>query len=163
MKYDLAPIKSINPENIGGVCFLKIVPKEWILSESAISNQSNKAITATVLKAGRTWLDILSLYDSVIFTETSQSTAAGVMYSQSVVANVSGESELLNTLTNATSYSEFVLLIKDRMGNVKLVGNKSHGLTFSSQLATGMIGTEKNVYDISFQGESGERAPLYPF
>lgn len=163
MKYYNEAIASIKPDNIGGVCSIKFVPKDWILTDATLSIQKNKTLSAVVLKPTRNWLELLPLHDSTSFTEPQQNSSAGTLYAQSIVANVSGESELLNTLMNALPYVEVVVLVKDRMGNIKLVGNKSHGLTFSTQLATGMIGAEKNVYAVSFQGESAERAPLYPF
>ena len=159
MKYEPTHLTNKSGHNAGGLCSFNFVPRQWIDTDAVISESDNIISTAPTLIAGKQWLTARCLQDTLSFTETPETGAAGTSYNQVINGVLLGDSADNNTLLNVLAFCELVVVIETRNGNKKLIGNKENGMMFRSQFATDAQFAGKEAYTITLAFSSQEKAP----
>lgn len=162
MKYDLNSIKNITPDNMGGLCKLLFVPKEWIQTDAVLSIHDNKVLVPPVLIDGVNWLELVALQQTLGFQELQKKTSAGESFEQTLTGIFTAEYQSINTKVNLMSYHEFVVIYVAPNKDKKIIGNKKNGLNFVSDFTTGITASDRHAYNFSFNTVSDSRAPFYP-
>lgn len=163
MKYDPNTLRNITPENMGGLCSLLFVPKEWVAADAELSILDNKMKTPVTLIAGKTWLELKPFQQTLGFQELGKRTPAGTMYEVTIPGMFTGEYQDLNTKQNLFPYHEYVVIYISPQKEKKIIGTSKKGMTFISDFNTGVSASDRHAYTFSFQYNHEQRAAFYPF
>lgn len=137
--------------HVAGICKIKIVPKEWLLSPLVIDFKTGRIISDVLLMEGKNFIEIDFVQDTYDYGEKPKSSKQGSFYEISLSGNTNSlTADDLQTL-NTYRYHQFVAVIKDRQGRQKIVGNKDAGmvLQFSNKETTDKGGTQLIAIDMT--------------
>jgi hypothetical protein len=163
MIYDLSSFKNPTENNLGGLCRIYFVPREWLLKPVVLSIEDNSVQAAVELMPGKSWLTGEPLQGTAMFEEEQRRPEAGLMFAQRVTFQVMRDESYMSTVMNAFSRHEYVVTVRDNNGKMRLVGNEKKGMTPTYKTTTGTGVESKNHFAVELVHESEGPAPFTGF
>lgn len=148
--------KSYNP---GGLRSFRFVHASSVLAFPAILN--GKVSSAVQLVADHEWLTGYATAYTSNFIENAKQSPHGVYYEQSLSGLAPGDYVELLDLIQSKEDQDFVLLVEDARGQIRLVGGFGFPLRFLSDYSSGSARSDMKGFDFKFSGIAPFRAPVY--
>lgn len=144
---------------IGGICTLLAAKWEDIENWPGIDLATNMSDSAITLKAGKSWLLFYSSDTERSYSENLKPSAAGPYISHKIIAQVPGDSASNTLAMKAAQFHRYVLVVKDKAGMLRLLGNQDAGAEISHGYDSG---TQQNSRKrtIDFTWDHSVSAPL---
>lgn len=144
----------------GGTCWLIRARWQDVATWPVINPATGMAATAITLKTGATWYQLELVRHDRLFTEAPQPTKAGIVYTQTITGWLPGNNVNAITAMHTSQYNRYVYLLKDKSGQVRLVGHPHKG---AQQLLTYTTGNdeEERKRTVNIQLQSSHPAIIY--
>lgn len=123
MKPAYASINLLNGSHNGGICSIQVAPNNWVETFPDVDFNYGKIITPVAFLAGKDWLDIVFTPNSYDYEETEKASAAGRFFDIKISGTVNYSDADLQQIIHTLRYHHFILKVRDRNGNYKLIGN----------------------------------------
>lgn len=123
MKPAYASINLLNGSHNGGICSIQVAPNNWVESFPDVDFNYGKIISPVVFIDGKDWLDIVFIPKSYDYEEVPKDSAAGTFFEIKISGIVNYSDADLQQIIHTLRYHHFILKVRDRNGNYKLVGN----------------------------------------
>lgn len=138
------PTQHIIPAAVlpGGMCWLIRARWQDVATWPVINPATGMAATAITLKAGTTWYQLALNRHDRLYTETPAITTAGILYTQTISGWLPGNNESSITAMHTSQYNRYVYLLKDKSGQVRLIGHPHRG---AQQLITYTTGSNEEA------------------
>lgn len=151
---DRAPVKH------SGLCSIRYFRHEDVLTWPSVHPITGVIADAIELKPG-SYLYFCEAIDNFrSFDEQQKNSTPGAAFDIQVQGALRG-SNAHNTLSSQTMiYHEWVLLVDDRDGQVRMVGNEDSGADFSLKYTSGTRSNPRKT-DVVWRWEHPNRAPVY--
>jgi len=146
-------------DNIGGNFKFKFTPVNNIQSIAAISNGAIH--TEIKLYAGSRWYEGYATPESMNFSDQQQSSEHGAFHKKTFKGVIPKNRPELIDLFNSMKDRRFILIVYDNNGLIRLVGNKTEPLKFTSSGDTKTKYSERNEFEFQFYGEGIDKSPFY--
>ena len=144
---------------IGGICTLLAAKWEDVLNWPVIDPDTHMSDSAITLKTGKTWLLLYSSDTERNYTEDLKPSSAGPYITHKISAQVPGESAS-NTLTmRAAQFHRYVLVVKDKAGVLRLLGNQDAGAEIAHKYDSGTRDNSRKR-TLEFTWDHSVSAPL---
>jgi hypothetical protein len=144
--------------NPGGYLSFKFIPSIYITGMPAPSNH----VINTVITIVNAWLQGYATYETLLFTEEVIKSAHGESYRPTLTGFIPGESaELADLIYSMEQVKDFVLLITDNRGRIRVAGSDTMPLEFSASFSSGDERSSTKGYNFKFTGDALTRAPSY--
>lgn len=156
--------------NKRGVCSVIGVPKSGVASMPDFKATMLSITTGTahfyaeqiILKAGFAWKSILADYNiNIVFNEEDKSGVQGEQYDYELRVPFANDTFTLSQIVREYKEQEWILLVKERTGAWRLIGDLDRGATFGSNFSTGTVRKEANKYEAGFRWQVGARRAFY--
>ncbi|MGN6476262.1 MAG: hypothetical protein ACTHKV_03475 [Flavipsychrobacter sp.] len=146
----------------GGICgAITFFRKEDVEAWPTINPQTGMVTSAITLKAGRSVYKCEATDKDKTFNEELKTGSVEGSYVDMAVTAVVTGNTVGNTLAiQAMKYSEYGLIVPDRCGIVRLIGNEDSGARFSYSYTTGDIDSTRKR-SIKWTWQSPQEAPIY--
>src|SRR5690606_21449672 len=95
------------------------------------------------------------------FSEKAKPSPHGIYYDQSLSGFTPGDHEDLSDVIQSLEDQQFVLLVEDARGQLRLVGAYGYPLTFIAEFSSGSARSDSKGYAFEFTGQAEFRAPVY--
>lgn len=112
--------------NTGSIGIL-LAPREWI-SSIADPNFSTGIISSVQFHAGKEWIELEGIPESYQFEEKPKTNKSGDYFEISARAIINQLTPEIQKKLNTYLYSEFVAVLKNKSGYLKLIGNQEQGM-----------------------------------
>lgn len=112
---------------IGGICTLLMARWEDVATWPEIAPDTSTLDTAITLKSGKTWYLCYSSDPERNYTEDQKPSSAGPYISHRILAQIPGDNGDNTLAFKAAQFHRFVLVVKDKAGLLRLVGNQDAG------------------------------------
>lgn len=153
-------IKSIAGNHKGGICTIKIIPKEWLASNWTIDFATGNILSIDLIP-GKDFISLNLIRESYKYNENPKSNKSGTYYDISL----SGSSNDIDSPTlqalNTYRYHEWVVLFKDKKNRQRIAGNFTAGMFFEFNNAQENDGGGKQKVDIKFTIQQEDPAAFY--
>lgn len=117
----------------GGICSIKIAPRQWIGSDISIdflTNTVNAALDFSGSPLPNNDIIALELVpDSFFHNEKPVNSKTGNYFDVSIGGSVNNMTPFLKMIIDSLRYDELVALVIDHSGKTRLVGNRETGLS----------------------------------
>jgi len=123
----------------GGYCWLVFTPIENVDIWPTTDPASGVAASEIVLKAGKTWYEAKMVDKDRFFNEAMQVNDAGHFWQQTVTGYIGGNNSNQTLNASVLPYHQYVLMLKDRDGQVRLIGNEDSGARLLIDYTSGDI------------------------
>lgn len=142
-------LKSITGNHRGGICTIKLIPKEWLANNWEIDFATGNIITIP-LEPGKDFILLKLIESSYKYLENPKSNRSGSYYELSLTGTSNDiDSATLQTL-NTYRYHEWVVLFKDKKGRQRIAGNFTTGMQFEFNNAQENDNGGKQKADVKF-------------
>lgn len=139
-----------------GTCFIKAVPREWLLYPIAADFNTGKIIDEILLQPGREFIKLELVPDSYEFDEKPKSNKGGNYFVVTVQGTLNNLTpELLLTLETLRNH-ELVVILKDRRQRWRVTGDQDAGMTLqfsNKEDSTRQGGLQTVAIDLSMDAE----------
>lgn len=144
----------------GGYCWLVFTPWENVSIWPSLDPATGIIASAIALKEGAMWYEAKVVDKDRFFTEDMKVSDAGHFWEQSVSAYIGGNSSS-QTLNAATlPYHQYAILLKDRDGQVRLIGNEDCGADVIPNYTSGDYDSSRR-WNYRFVWQHMNTAPIY--
>lgn len=155
--------------NYRGLCACVAVPVDQVedmptilslMSDAASESNSDFASSEITLAAGGAWLDV-SKDVNVNLEQTEEDTRGphGKIFTYQVTLSLPNDDfATRGKILRAYDNRQWLLIVKQRTGEWRVLGSKERGCDFSAALKTGTVGSGANGYMGSFNWQSPYRA-----
>lgn len=144
--------------HFGGICNVRIAPKEWLAGE-VVKNFLTNIVTSVPLKPSREFLTLKLIDQSYSFSEKVKNADAGQYFD----IEISGESNHIDPsvlqVLETLRHHKFVAIVTDMKGRNRIVGNTFNGLTLMFGTTNGNSTGGEEHLPISLTMQSPEPAP----
>lgn len=148
------------PVEVDGLCYFYFCPVEDVLQWSGINPQTGTITDEIVLKEGKSWLRCNVIEGGRAYTEEQQEDPSGPFLSMKITGFLPGDSPANTYTASAMKYRQFAIVMKERTGIMRLLGNQYAGCDFSQAYTSADInGTRGRSLTFTWQNE--DSAPLY--
>ena len=145
---------------IGGLCSIKYCKWEDVAKFPIISPVTGKIETSIELKPGKFLYYCKAIDQSQSYEEKQNKSNAGPFVEMMVKGNLHGSS-VGNTLTiQQMVLHQWVILVEDRDGATRLIGNQDTGADFVNNYSSGTVSDSRKT-DLSWKWENPLSAPVY--
>lgn len=112
------------------------------------------------LLPGRTLKTGYATYETLEFSENSIPSPNGVYYEQEITGFAPGDAaDMIDVISNMEN-NEFVVLIADARGQLRIVGGYGYPLIFLSDFTTGARRVDRKGFSFTFSAVAPFRAPI---
>lgn len=142
---------------------LRMVPREWLAADPVIDYDTNCVISQVPLIAGKSFITLQLLEESMRYRELPRSTATGSFYDIEVAGLLNDHTPELQQAFETYRYHEWVVIVDDEQRRQRLIGNTQFGmrLQINSALETENGGTRRTEMEWRMQTELAP--PYYLF
>lgn len=112
-----------------GICFIKAVPREWLLYPIAADFNTGKIIDEILLIEDRDFIKIDLVPDTYEFDEKPKSNRGGAYYEVTLQGNLNNITPETLLSLETLRHHELVVIFKDRRGRFKVIGDQDSGMT----------------------------------
>lgn len=116
--------------------------------------------SAITLKEGKKWYEAKVVDKDRFFTEVMKVSDAGHYWEQSVSAYIGGNNSAQTLNSGTLPFHQYVLLLKDRDGQVRLIGNEDCGADCLLDYTSGDVDTSRR-WNYRFVWQHLNTAPIY--
>jgi hypothetical protein len=148
------------PVNPGGLCWLVFALHEDVLQWPQIDPQSNLAATSIQLKPAKTWYECNVINKEKMFTEQMRVEAAGHYWEMQVQGYIGGNNSNMTLAANTMAYHHYVVMLKDRDGQIRFIGSRDRGADFLPDYTSG-DSEQGRRWNIKFGWQHINTAPIY--
>jgi hypothetical protein len=148
------------PPKAGGLCSINAFRWEDVLVWPSVDPQTGVLVDSIQLKPGASFLVISSTEKDRVLKEVMKVGAEGPYMEISVTCKLAGNSAGNTLSLDAAKFSRWGLIVKDRNGDQRLVGNEDGGAKISFDYTTGDIDSSR-MRTIVFTWEHQNSAPIY--
>jgi hypothetical protein len=148
------------PPKAGGLCSITLFRWEDVLHWPVMDPVTGILIDSVTLKAGATFYVISSTEKERILKEQMKVGAEGPYMEISVTCKLAGNSAGNTLSLDAMKYSRWGLIVKDRNGDQRLIGNEDGGAQMVFDYTSGDIDSSR-MRNIIFTWQHGNSAPVY--
>lgn len=143
----------------GGYQSFLYVPFQYVAAYPIINN--GQAAAPVSLKAGGQWLQGYATRETLNLTEEPQISEHGTYYKPVISGFVPGESANLIAVMEGMDPYRFMVIMKDAIGRMRLVGTPAMPLNFSANFSSGSGRSDSKGFNFKFFGDTLNRAPMY--
>lgn len=144
----------------GGYCWLVFTPVENILTWPSLDPLTGVIASAIVLKEGKTWYEAKVVDKDRFFTEAIKVSDAGHYWEHSISSYIGGNNSNQTLNAGTLPYHRYVLMFKDRDGQIRLVGNEDAGADIFPDYTSGDIDASRR-WNYRFVWQHLNPAPIY--
>jgi hypothetical protein len=157
-----APVATLEkaPVKTGGLCAIKFFKWEDVLTWPSINPQTGMLSSAITLKPGK-FIYLAKAIDQLrSFEEQQKESTAGIYYDLTIKASLPG-SNAANILSLQTMvHHQWGLIVEDRNGVNRLIGNQDSGATLSKNYDSGTLTISRKT-EITLTWQHPQPAPIY--
>ncbi len=146
-------------EQAGGNSGFKFAPHSYVYAIPI--PVAGKVVTEINMNGDYEFMDGISAIDTLVFEETFQEVAAGKVWQESVKGFYPKYTEDINELMHEMAAFRFILIVKDKNGISRIVGNVTEPLKFRYQMSSGGRVADKSGLEFEFSGVCTSPAPVY--
>ena len=144
----------------GGFCKPMLVKWEDVEVWPRVNPVNGIITDALTLKPGGTFYLFEAVEKERIFTEEQKESAAGPYMDISVTGNIAGNSYNNTISAQAMMFHRFAIIVPDRDGNQRLIGNQDSGARYSHKYTSDdLYGSRRREFKFTWQ--HALPAPLY--
>lgn len=147
--------------NIGGLQSIEYIPVSWIDVFPDFVDDNFEITDAITLLPGKSILTAKVLKNSLVFTEDQDNAKQGKSYVQELKAIIPLWNNNLSQIYNQMKNHRFIVIVLDKSGDKKIIGDMLYPLQFSANLNTGATTTNLKSTDISFISQRPDKAYGY--
>lgn len=144
-----------------GVCLVQFCKWEDVLTWPTVDPLTGILNSTIILKPGAVWNIFISPNTDRALTEQQQAASPGHYYRVQVTGYLPGNDAPTTLKVAAMPYHDYVLLVKDRDGLIRLIGDEDTGAEFSNNYSSGDAGSSRKR-SITFSWETINPLPIYP-
>lgn len=144
-----------------GICVIQFAKWEDVLVWPTVDPLTGILNSTLELKAGVNWNLLVSPEPDRAFTEQQQAANAGPYYRVQVTGYLPGNDSPTVQKVAPMPYHDYVILVKDRDGLIRLIGDEDSGADFTNNYKSGSAGSSRRR-DITFNWETINPCPIYP-
>lgn len=156
------PLQHFRKPNVrtGGLCWAVYARKEDVQLWPQMHPATNLAYTPIKLYEGKTWYQLLAVDKDRILSENMEDSPAGPWWKIQSSCYFGGNNSNHILTSGLLAFDEVVLMIQDRDGNIRLIGNEDAGASFTTAYSSGDK-DQSRKRTISFYWEHTMPAAIY--
>ncbi len=147
--------------NNPGICFIQFARWEDVAIWPDVDPNTGICNTPIQLQPGTQWYLMVAPDNDRSFTEQQQNDSKGDYYKVQVTGYIPGNDEATIQRVAPMPYHDYVLLVKDRDGLIRLIGSPDCGAAFINSYTSGNQGNIRKR-TITFNWESVNPCLIYP-
>ena len=141
----------------GGICSILITPKEWLQEDIRIDFATSRVVSSLATIPGTGWLRLQFIPTSYDYEETPKTGRSGPYYEVVTSGTNNTITPQMQQVLNSLTYHQLVCQVKDKRGNIKIVGDKEAG----ALIQFGHRNKDKQTLDISLRLDSENPVPFF--
>lgn len=149
------------PVNNPGICLIQFCRWEDVAVWPTVDPLTGILNSSIQLKPGVEWNLLFAPNSDRTFSEQQQQSSAGPYYKVQVTGYLPGNDQPTVQKVAAMAYFDYVLLVTDRDGLIRLIGDEDTGAEFSNTYKSGDASASRRR-DITFTWETPNPCPIYP-
>lgn len=153
-------IKSIAGNHQGGICTIKIIPKEWLQRNWTVDFATGNILSINLVP-GKDFIALNLISETYKFVENPKSNKSGTYYDISLSGNSNDIDSAALQALNTYRYHEWVVLFRDKKNRQRIAGNFTAGMIFEFNNAQENDGGGKQKLDIKFTIQQEDPAAFY--
>lgn len=159
---NFSPVQHLRRATIknGGLCYVLFARWQDVLQWPSIDPATGICNTAIKLIPTATFFELQIPDNERLITETEQKGNGGPFVDIQVSGYVGGNNTKHTLGSQAMQYNQFVLLVKDRDGLLKLVGDEDSGAEFTYTYTSGDISNSRKR-PVVFKWQSANGVVIY--
>lgn len=147
--------------HLAGICQIKIAPIEWMNTLLIIDFLTGSIKNNVSFIAGKNFISLELIPETYDYIEKPKTNKQGSFYEISLSANTNNISVENLQILNTYRHHQFILLAKNKQGQLKLIGNKDAGMIFNfgNKETNNNGGTQ--LVTVDFNMDLEDPAPFY--
>lgn len=151
---------AIAPVRSPGVCYVKYFRKQDVLAWPTVDPQTGLLNSSITLKPGAFLYLCESIDPSRNFSENQKDTLAGPYFDMTIKASLQGSTAAHPLTLGTMIHNQWGLIVKDKNGVTRLIGNEDGGAEFIMDYASGS-GSESRKTELTWKWQHTQPAPIY--
>ena len=160
MLQQYASISPATGTHIAGICKLILLPKEWLYQIWIADFKTGRVLSLPIIP-GKEFIKINLLQNTYKFTETPKSTKGGSYFDISLTGSSNDIDQATYQTLETYRYHEFIAIITDRQGRLKIVGNFDGAMIFEFNNSEENQGGGQQKIDIKMSMQLESKVPFY--
>lgn len=111
----------------GGLCWAVFAKWEDVERWPQVDPLTGMAVTGIYLKEGKTWFELMVTDKGRAFNENQKQSFSGPYWEMQLTGYVGGNNSVLTLSAAAMPFHQYVLMFKDRDGQIRFIGNENTG------------------------------------
>lgn len=148
--------------NPGGWCSLLFFLHEDVENWPVIDPATGIIVTELTLKSGKSFYSIKGVENDRLFNENSRSGSAGISHEVSVNCKIGGNDNNITLTLGRLQHHIFGLLVKDRNGERRLIGDPDSGARLEFNYTSGDWNDQRGRL-VRWVWASSQPVPIYDF
>lgn len=141
------------PINVSGLCQFLYVPVDEVAQFPEVDPVNNTALSPVVLKAGRNWRTLKGIDKGQALSIAPKSDTGGD-YIESAATAFHPDSDVLSeSQFFKLKQFDYLLMLKERNGMIRIIGNEYAGAQFSYDYTSGEASSQRG-HNLSFNWQS---------
>ncbi len=139
----------------GGLCSVKIAPKEWLAADPVIDFNTGTIVQEIQLISGKSFLNFSFTEESYDYSEKQKVSKAGLFYEITLSGLLNHINAAMQQTIETLRYHELVAIVTDRKKRKKFVGSMDAGLHFqlNSKHTNAQGGIQSGAIDLVMESE----------
>ncbi len=156
------PVQHIRRPQVrpGGYCWLVYTPVENIDIWPSLDPVTGRIASAITLKTGKKWYEAKVVDKDRFFREEARVSDQGHYWEQTISAYIGGNNSAQTLNAGTIPYHKYVVMLKDRDGQIRLLGNEDAGVEILPAYTSGDIDASRR-WDYRFVWQHTNPAPIY--
>ena len=145
----------------GGICSIKIAPRDWLSAAPVVDFISGKITTAITFISGKDWLSIEFIPQSYDYDETEKASKSGRFYEIKISGIINYCDADLQNVLETMRYNQFIMKVMDRDKKINIIGLQSAALIplIARKNTNASSGTQYTNFSFTFETENAP--PFY--
>lgn len=146
----------------GGWCSMLFFLHEDVESWPVIDPATGIIITELILKSGKSFYSIKGVENDRLFEENSKRGSGGLYHEVSVNCKIGGNDNNITLTLGRLQHHQFGLLVKDRNGERRLIGDPDSGAQIDFNYTSGDWSDQRGR-QVKWLWNSTQPVPIYDF
>lgn len=152
-------ISNVSPK-AGGFCWAVLCKWEEVLNWPSLHPVTGLVEDELELKPGSTFYRLQGMEKDRFYKENDKQTDAGTMTASQVQALIAGSSNPVLLVLQQMRFHQWVIILQDRSGQIRLIGNEDAAAFCLRNYDTGDVDGTR-IYSLQFGFESQLPPPVY--
>lgn len=159
-----APASIYRPSylNPGGWCSLLFFLHEDVEAWPVINPATDIIVTELILKSGKSFYTIKGVENDRLFNETSRRSNSGISHEVSATCKIGGNDNNITLTLGRLQHHQFGLLVKDRNGERRLIGDADSGAVIEFNYTSGDWNDQRGR-QVRWVWNSTQPVPIYDY